>query len=50
MQVEFQSCMGIIAADKLLGNSLGVEQPLVLDELDFGCGVRVDSECLVRRG
>ena len=42
--------MGIIAADELLGNSLGVAQPVVLDELDVGDGVRVDSECLVRRG
>ena len=42
--------MGIIAADELLGNSLGVAQPVVLDERDVGDGVRVDSECLVRRG
>ena len=42
--------MGVIAADKLLGNSLGVAQPVVLDELVGGDGVRVDNECLVRRG
>ena len=45
--------MGIIATDELFGNSLGVAQPVVLDELDVGDGVRVDSEfreCLVRRG
>ena len=42
--------MGIIAADELLGYSIGVAQPVVLDELDVGDGVRVDNECLVKRG
>ena len=42
--------MGNITAGKLLGNSLGVAQPVGLDKLDIGGGVRVDSEYLLRRG
>ena len=49
-QVEFQSCMEIIAADKLLGTIPEVELHVELDESWFGGGVHVDSECLERRG
>ena len=42
-QVEFQSCLRIVAADELLGNSRGVAQPVVLDKLDVGEGVRINS-------
>ena len=49
-QVEFQSFIEIVAADKLLGNVLEVELHVVLDESWIGGGVHVDSERLDRRG
>ena len=49
-QVEFQSCMGNIVAEELLGNGVGFAQSVVLDELGVGGGVRVGGECLGEQG